>query len=228
MNADLTVVSMVVLGVVGTGHCVGMCGPLVLALPAQRGGFLGHLLYHLGRVCTYSLVGAVVGSAGAAMAAAAGAAGGSVDWVARVQVTVSLLAAALLLGLGLLRLGVVREPAWMATASPVRIPGFRRVQRGAMARRGLGSLFLLGLMLGLLPCGLSYAAFVRALPAGGPAQGALLLAGFGVGTIPGLLAIGTAASAFARRHARLFDLLSGLLLVWMAASLAVDAAGALL
>jgi sulfite exporter TauE/SafE len=219
---------MFVLGITGTGHCVGMCGPLVLALPAHSGRYLAHLLYHLGRVCTYTLVGAAVGGAGAAMATAAGVAGNRVDWVPKVQVTVALLAAALLLGLGLLRLGVVREPAWMAVASPARIPGFRRLQRSAMARGGLGSLFLLGLMLGLLPCGLSYAAFVRALPAGGPLPGALLLAGFGAGTIPGLLVVGTAASAFARRHARLFDLLSGLLLIAMAASLAVDAAGALL
>jgi sulfite exporter TauE/SafE len=88
-------------------------------------------------------------------------------------------------------------------------------------------MFLLGLLLGLLPCGLSYAAFARALAAGGPAQGALLVLAFSLGTLPGLLLVGTGASRFARRHAKLFDVLSGVLLVAMAAKLGIDAAVAL-
>ena len=220
--------SMFVLGIMGTGHCVGMCGPLVLALPARSGRATAHLFYHLGRILTYTLVGALMGGAGATLVSAARATGSGLAGVARVQVGLSVLAAALLLVFGLGRLGILRDPRWLALAAPTRIPGFRRVQRGALTGGGAGSMFLLGLLLGLLPCGLSYAAFARALPAGGPAEGALLVLAFALGTVPGLWVIGTGASGFARRHARLFDIVSGVLLVAMAAKLGVDAAGGLL
>lgn len=197
-----------------------MCGPLVLALPGRQGRVTAQLLYHLGRVTTYSLLGGVVGATGAGLSRATGAAGG-LDWVARLQVSCSLVAAAVLLLFGLARLGITAEPAWLGAANPARIPGFRRVRQSA-ADSG-GGIFLLGLMLGLLPCGLSYAAFARALPAGGPLEGALLVAGFGLGTVPGLLLLGTAAAPLARRYARWLDVLSGLLLVALAVSLAADA-----
>ena len=83
-------------------------------------------------------------------------------------------------------------------------------------------MLLVGMLLGLLPCGLSYAAFARTVPSGGAAPGAMLAGAFGVGTVPGLLIVGTAASEVARRHARLFDLLSGLMLIGMAAVLGAD------
>ena len=206
----------------GTGHCVGMCGPLVLALPGRHGRLRAHLLYHLGRITTYTIVGAVLGAVGAELAGLGGD-GSDLGAVAQLQVVVSLVSAALLLLFGLVRLGVIGEPAWMAVASPAKLPGFSGVQRRA-ARGGPGvSLVLLGLMLGLLPCGLSFAAFAAALPAGGPIQGGARLLAFGLSTLPGLLLLGTVASGFARRHARAFDLLAGLLLVGMGGSLAMDA-----
>ena len=75
--------------------------------------------------------------------------------------------------------------------------------------------------MGLLPCGLSYAAFSRAIAAGAPLQGALMLAAFGIGTLPGLLLIGTGATALARRYQRQSDLVAGLLMIAMGLSLAV-------
>ncbi|MBW2455311.1 MAG: sulfite exporter TauE/SafE family protein [Deltaproteobacteria bacterium] len=224
---DWQLYSMVALGLLGTGHCVGMCGPLVLALPGRHGRLRAHLLYHLGRITTYTIVGALLGAIGAGLAGLGDGDGSDLGAVAQVQVVVSLISAALLLLFGLVRLGVVGEPAWMAVASPAKLPGFAGVQRRAAKGQAGVSLVLLGLMLGLLPCGLSFAAFAAALPAGGPWQGGARLLAFGLGTLPGLLLLGTLAAGFARKHARLFDLLAGLLLLGMGGSLAIDALFAL-
>ena len=222
-------VSMFLLGLVGTGHCIGMCGPLVLAIPAREGRLVPHLLYHLGRLSTYAGIGALVGGAGAALSRVAASAGGDpLRLVARVQVGFSLLAGAFLLAFGLMRLGILREPAWMAAAVPTRIPGFGRVRRDVMARGGGLPVFVFGLMMGLLPCGLSYAAFALALTSGGGASGAVLLLCFGFGTVPGLLVVGTGASGLLRRYRGYSDLLSGVLLIGMSVSIGVDALQALL
>lgn len=225
--ASLDVVSMFGLGIVGIGHCAGMCGPLVLALPSGYGSLRPHFLYHLGRVSTYTLTGAVIGGAGALLRAAGGAAATTPAAVARVQLIFSLAAALVLVFFGLVRLGVAKEPRWMATVSPARLPGFRRVQLSAMQRGGGGSLILFGALLGFLPCGLTYAAFGRVLSVNGSVAGATLMLAFGLGTLPGLLLLGRLGSGIARRHAKLFDVLSGVLLVGMAASLLVDAVVAL-
>jgi len=90
------------------------------------------------------------------------------------------------------------------------------------------SVFLFGLMMGFLPCGLSYAAFARALASGGFLEGGLLLLCFGLGTVPGLFLVGTGASGFVRRYRQYSDLLSGMLMIGIAVSLAADALQAML
>lgn len=221
--------SMFLLGLVGTGHCLGMCGPLVLALPFAQRGVRAHLGYHLGRLATYVVIGAAVAGLGAGLRhAAAGSGEDPMGTLARLQLVVSLVAALLLLGFGLARLGIVREPEVLSLASPSRVPGFEALRRRAAEKGGGAAVFGLGMLLGLLPCGLSYAAFARALPVADPLLGALMLGAFGLGTAPGLLVLGTGGSTVARRHRRLADLLAGVLLVGMAVSLGVDAARGLL
>jgi len=221
--AGSTPYAVFLLGLLGTAHCIGMCGPLVLAIPTAAGGIMAHLLYHLGRITTYAMVSGALGGLGAAASAAARhATGDPLTTVARLQLGLSLAAALLLLGMGLARLGLVPAPRWLVVPSPARIPGFAGLQRGAAAGRKL-ALLPLGLLLGLLPCGQSYAVFAAALPSGGLGRGALLGLAFGVGTVPGLLVLGTAAGRLARRHDRLLELWSGLLLVGLAVSLTLDA-----
>jgi hypothetical protein len=219
---------MALLGLLGTGHCLGMCGPLVLALPFSSRGFWVHLIYHLGRVTTYVVVGTAMAGLGEGLRYVASTSGEDpLGTVARLQVILSLIATLLLLAFGLARLGVIPEPSLLALASPGRVPGFEKLRQGTADRGGLGSVFGLGLLLGLLPCGLSYAAFSRALAAPDPATGALMVAVFGLGTTPGLLILGTGGAAFARKHRRLADILAGVLLVGMAVTLGADAVGAL-
>jgi sulfite exporter TauE/SafE len=222
MDAD--VYALFLLGLLGTGHCLGMCSPLVLAFPARTGSFEAHLLYHLGRVMTYTAVGALVGGMGAGLTGmAARGDGAGLETVTRVQILFSGAAALFMFLFGLARIGLMPEPKWMSTAAPSKLPWFRKARDAASGRKSVPANFFLGLMLGLLPCGLSYAAFARALPAGSALKGGLMVLAFGLGTVPGLLLLGTAASRIFQRYRRLSDILSGLLMIGMAASLAADA-----
>jgi len=221
---DLTLFSMFMLGLLGTGHCIGMCGPLVIAFPGRTGKFSAHLFYHLGRIITYIVIGAAMGGIGTGLAGIAALTGGDyLAWVARIQVGFSVLAAVFLAVFGLARLGIIQEPGWMALTSPAKIPGYGKIMKSAASRRDWVRLGLVGLMMGLLPCGLSFAAFSRALAAGGPLRGAMLVLAFALGTIPGLLLLGTGASGLARRYQKQSDILAGLLMIYMAAELALKA-----
>lgn len=218
-HADLY--ALFLLGILGTGHCVGMCGPLVFAFPARSGRMSAHLFYHLGRIGTYTAVGGTMGALGLGLSQLAGRSGlDPLAWIARLQVGFSLLAATFLLVFGLSRLEIIREPAWMSFAAPEKIPGFGRILHSAGG--GRSGMLVLGMVLGFLPCGLSFAAFARALPAGGFLPGALMTLAFGLGTLPGLLLLGTGASGLARRYRRHSDILSGMVMIAMAASLAAD------
>ena len=208
---------MFMLGLLGTGHCVGMCGPLIFAFPGRTGRFISHAWYHLGRVSTYVAVGAVLGGVGALLSTLTGV--DTASDVAGFQIWLRFVAAALLAVLGLIRLGWVREPRWFDLLNPERIPGFKRAVSGASDSRGQAVFFLLGLLLGFLPCGLSYGAFAQALGTGSASAGALLVLAFAAGTVPGLLLLGTGVSAIFRRYRRPSDIIAGILMLYMAAML---------
>lgn len=209
-NIDL--IGMFVLGALGTGHCIGMCGPLVFAFPGRSGRFLPHLWYHAGRIATYVLVGAALGAAGMALSARTPLAGG-----------LRLAAAAALGAFGLMRLGWLPEPRWMQALSLEKVPGLRRILGQGPAGLSAYGHLLTGAVFGWLPCGLSYGAFAQALGTGSAAGGALSALAFGLGTTPGLLLLGTGFAAVARRHRRASDLLAGVLMIYMAAQLAIKA-----
>lgn len=216
----MDIASMLLLGLFGTGHCLGMCGPLVLAFPAATGRVSSHLFYHLGRIITYVSVGAALGSIGTALSLMAKNSGvGPSVWIVRVRVLLFLAAAVFLVLYGLSRLGVVHALGWTAVASPSKLPGSRAVIKSAVGRKSHANMLLLGLVLGFLPCGLSFAAFARAVAAGGSLAGAVLLAAFAAGTLPGLLLLGTGASRVALRYRTYFDRVSGALMLAMAGAL---------
>jgi len=219
---DPTLWSMFMLGLLGTGHCIGMCGPLIIAFPGRTGRLSAHLFYHLGRIVTYTVIGAAMGGIGSGLAGIAALSGGDYPaWLARIQVGFSILAAIFLMVFGLARLDIVKEPGWMALASPGKIPGYGKVVKSAVSDQGRVSLFLMGLLMGLLPCGLSFAAFSRALASGGPFRGFIMVFAFALGTLPGLLLLGTGASGLARRYQKQLDIFAGLLMIYMAAELAL-------
>jgi uncharacterized protein len=165
-----------VLGLVGSLHCAGMCGPLALALPKTGGsipGFVaGRAAYNLGRIITYGLIGVVVGLAGRTL------------FMAGVQRWLSIT-------LGLLLLAGLFSSRKLALWRPVMLLVEQlKVRMGAvLRRRSLVSLGVLGLLNGLLPCGLVYVAAAGATTTGGIFSGAQYMTAFGLGTVPMMLAI---------------------------------------
>lgn len=216
-SADfISLLPLFLLGILGTGHCVGMCGPLTIAFPGRIGTVFAHLLYHFGRVTTYAIIGAILGFIGAIGGSASG--NGSLETATHIQFGFSFVAALFLLLFGLVRLEVIGEPAFMTAVSPHRIFGINAVSK---SKRSV-SMIPLGLAMGLLPCGLSYAAFARAVAAGSTQNGALYLVAFGLGTLPGLLLVGTAASKLLIKHRRLSDIVAGLIMIGMAVDILAD------
>jgi uncharacterized protein len=165
-----------VLGLVGSLHCAGMCGPLALALPPAGNTtpayVLGRIAYNLGRIVTYCALGLVFGLVGATL------------WLAGIQRWVSIaLGVALLLGLFASR----KLALWRPMTSLVE--WLKSRMSVLLRRRSFASLAVLGLLNGLLPCGLVYVACAGAAATGGVLAGAQYMAVFGVGTVPMMLAI---------------------------------------
>jgi sulfite exporter TauE/SafE len=214
--------SMFLLGLMGSAHCLGMCGPLVLAFPARSGRVVPQLLYHLGRSGTYVLMAAIIGLLAQGVGYASNSEDDPLGRLARLQIAISSVGALMLFVFGLVRLGAMPEPRFLSALDPTKNKGFSAA--GAKLSKGNTiSMLPLGLLMGLLPCGLSYAALARCLATPSPAWAAGLMGAFALGTLPALLVMGTVAASHVRRHARAFDLLAGILMVVMAISLLIDA-----
>lgn len=164
--------SAFVLGLGGSLHCAGMCGPLMMTLlPGGRGGVRSRAAYHGGRILTYVLLGLVLGLVGHGLHLA--------GW----QRGLSLTSGVLLLVGGVLASRLALD-AWL-----VRSVGWLKALFGlGLGCRGVPSMVLLGMANGFLPCGLVYAAGLTAAASGGPMSGAGAMAVFGLGTLPVLLA----------------------------------------
>jgi sulfite exporter TauE/SafE len=167
------------LGALGSAHCVGMCGPIALAVPSARvsaSGRLGDaLLLNSGRVVTYAFLGALFGVFGRGL------------HLAGLQQVVSI-------GLGVLMLLALIVPALFrkdlfAGAALATIGSLRSAMARNLRRTSPEGLFLTGLLNGLLPCGMVYFAIAGALVQDGAWNGALFMLVFGLGTWPALVAV---------------------------------------
>jgi hypothetical protein len=181
-------VTGLLLGVVGSAHCAGMCGPLVLTItrglerPSRRAMLRHALSYHTGRVSIYVLLGLAAGLVGQTLTL-----WGLGRALAVVAGLVLLLVAAGTAGPAWFRRAGAR-PAALATNACVIVGRWSRIHPVA------GPLFA-GAANGLLPCGLVYSAVLTAAALGSAASGVVLMAGFGVGTVPALLALSMAAAS---------------------------------
>jgi len=165
-----------VLGTVGSLHCAGMCGPLALALPTAGNSapayFAGRLAYNLGRIITYCLLGLMFGVLGKTL------------FLAGVQRWVSI-------ALGVMLLAGLFASRKVALWRPVTglVDRLKAGMSALLRRRSVTALTVLGLLNGLLPCGLVYVAAAGATLTGGIFSGAMYMAAFGAGTVPMMLAI---------------------------------------
>jgi sulfite exporter TauE/SafE len=190
------------MGLLGSSHCVVMCGGVVAmtcsALPiakrsSPRAQLPFSLAYNAGRIVSYAMAGAIVGALGAVLA--------SIGLVQHAQLGLRLIAGAMMIAVGLYVAGLGRALRWIERMGE---PVWRRVV--PFARRFVPvetppQAFALGLLWGWMPCGLVYAALAAAVTSGSALGGAAMMVAFGTGTLPTLLAMGSAA-AFVARVAR--------------------------
>jgi hypothetical protein len=193
----------------GFGHCAGMCGPLaasigLVASPrlGARRAMGGQLLYNAGRVTTYACIGGAMGLTGSFVNTAGRMAG--------FQNAVSVAAGAVMIFMGLGAAGVA--PLFKRIEERVAARVFRAV-RAVLEGGGAGRFYALGLLLGFLPCGLSYSAFVGAAATGGLPQGFLFALVFALGTVPALLLVGGASAIASARVRGLLYRLGGVAVV---------------
>jgi len=186
-------VLLVLGGVLGSGHCVGMCGGLVLSLGTTRlgrppsrwssllgEGFGRQLVYALGRVQTYGLLGAMAGYGGWRLLA-------QPQTLVNVQAVLALLAGFLLVGQGLAAVG---WRPWRQTRSGGESCAGAAFFASWLDLTRSRQVFLAGMINGLLPCGLVYGYLALAASSAAMGKGAVIMLLFGLGTIPTLVLVG--------------------------------------
>jgi sulfite exporter TauE/SafE len=172
-----------ILGFLGSLHCAGMCGPLAAAVPATGrtpAGFIaGRLAYNFGRIVTYCMIGLLVGLIGRSLVLA-----GVQRWLS--------------IALGIVLLAGVLTSRKLALSLPVvRLVGLlKTLMAKNLQRRSITSMISLGLLNGLLPCGLVYVAAGAATMTGGMVNGMLFMLLFGLGTVPMMFLIGLSQKLF--------------------------------
>ena len=177
-------------GLLGTAHCVGMCGPFAITIGtgalSWSSNLMRQLSYSAGRIFTYAFLGAIAGYVGFRIS-------GKATSLVPIQAALSILAGCLLLWQGL------RAAGWM----PRLFGGGTTVAGNCFAKSaftpfltapGWQNAFLAGLLTGFLPCGLLYAYLALAVSGGSFAFGMTLMIAFGAGTVPLMVVTGLAAS----------------------------------
>jgi sulfite exporter TauE/SafE len=181
----MDIIAALVLGLVGSLHCAGMCGPIAVALPLARENWTkkitGGLLYNFGRILTYGILGALFGLLGRGIKLA-----GLQQWAS--------IAIGIIMIISVIFPVIFREKIKIDTifsGYAGRLTGsFRKLFRN----ESLTSLFIIGLLNGLLPCGLVYVAIAGAINTNDVMLGVFFMMLFGLGTAPMLLGISLAGN----------------------------------
>ncbi len=216
--ADLSFLSVFLVGLFGGLHCASMCGGIVsvMSMAASRGsGATGQssrprvipiipvkpatplpvlLGYNLGRISSYTFAGGLAGAIGSTAFLARG--------ILPVQQVAFVAANLVLIGMGLYLTGALRSVAVLEIAGQGLWRALRPLASRMLAADRFGRAFAAGLVWGWVPCGMVYGVLVAALVSGSALSGAGLALAFGLGTLPNLLALGWSAHAAQRwlRH----------------------------
>jgi sulfite exporter TauE/SafE len=174
------ILGAITIGFMGSFHCIGMCGPIAMSLPVIHlegwKRYLGILLYNTGRVLTYSFIGGMLGWIGSRFVL--------FGW----QQLLSLIIGILMIGyccMLVFRINKLKFFNLSAYWHKLVAPFFIKV----MNSKNMATPLLLGLLNGLLPCGLVYIAVAGSVTAGSVQYGALFMFLFGIGTIPAMFAV---------------------------------------
>lgn len=172
------------IGFLGSLHCVGMCGGLVNAMSMTRPQtwWPGVIAYQIGRITTYTTLGLVTGLIGSLV---------NSSWLNGIQNIISIAAGIIIILLALHIGGWLPDPFSRFSRRIISITGFSRFINAAATQDNTAPWYSAGLINGLLPCGLVYAAISLSLTATSVGQGVAGMLLFGLGTVPAMLAIPT-------------------------------------
>lgn len=180
------------MGLIGSIHCVMMCGPLMIAIPQKSESLLGRtwikVSYQAGRIITYTLLGFAIAYIGSLS-----------SFIKNGQQIISLLTGALLIIAGLTHWIKFDKKSFYKKQQKILQPILKTIGYWLFKP---GGHFVAGLLNGLLPCGMVYMALASALNAENPSGGALFMFLFGLGTLP-LLLIFTIAASYGKQKLNL-------------------------
>jgi len=183
----VNIYSIITIAFLGSfGHCIGMCGGIIIAYSSTKiedkwnkpKQALAHLLYSIGRVFTYMILGAMFGFLGG-VAMFNNLANGSLLILAGVFMILAGLSLS-----GQIKFLTLIEHSLSSSS------WYKKIFRDLLHTKSLFSFFLLGMINGLLPCGLVYFFAVTAASTGSAFYGALVMMIFGLSTIPALFSLG--------------------------------------
>lgn len=178
--------SAITLGFLGSFHCVGMCGPIALALPLKRDSISskisGAILYNVGRIITYALLGLLFGFVGQSFVIA--------GYQQALSISVGVAILVMVLFSSKIS-GKLKTTAFIYSL----IGQLKQRLSSLFKKNSYSSLFLIGSLNGLLPCGLVYLGIAGAIATGNGLQGSLFMAVFGLGTLPAMLTLALVGNA---------------------------------
>ncbi|NJB81857.1 sulfite exporter TauE/SafE family protein [Wenyingzhuangia aestuarii] len=167
-------ISAFIFGLLSSLHCVGMCGPIAFALPVHKGStsqkWQKILAYHLGRLVTYAVIGAIFGLFGRAFV------------LAGLQQFLSVLAGAVLIIIALFQKRILNALEQKTSSKVVGLirEGYQKIAKSS----SVANFFSLGALNGLLPCGTVYIALIGAIATQNLWSGSIYMLVFGLGTVP--------------------------------------------
>ena len=171
-----------ILGIMGSLHCVGMCGPIAMLVSgnSKRQYIANRLTYHLGRTITYMTMGLAVGLVG------------RIFQLGSMQSMLSLVGGAVIL------IFLFLPRITFLPSSSILIYKLKGLLSNAIRSRGTYATLFTGILNGFLPCGLVYSALALALVQSSTQESVIVMAVFGLGTIPALLAFTYSANVMKR------------------------------
>jgi len=201
------VLTALIMGLTGSLHCVGMCSPLAMAVGNMNArAFLNRVIYNAGRIVTYGMLGLAIAGVGLAFP------------ISKFQNLVSVLLGVILLlaGIGLLKVNIPIFSRALGTLTST----IKKLFTKFLNRKNFGSVFLLGTLNGILPCGLVWIALTYSLTLQSPLAGFSFMMLFGVGTLPVMLGFTSIITQLLKRFNFNFQhitsamlILSGILLI---------------
>ena len=207
---DTGFLSVFLIGLLGGTHCIAMCGGIVSAitvnLPGRRGAWSLHLAYNLGRIISYSVAGAAMGSIGSL--------GLLLNDVLPVQMGLYVAANLMLVALGLYLVGLTQTLGFLERIGQRMWARIQPLTQHFLPVHSVFQALPLGMLWGWLPCGMVYSVLAAALLSGSAVRGAGLMLAFGLGTLPNLLLAGMLLKRLREiTRSKVVRLVSGLLVL---------------